>query len=397
MAAERSSQEQSRLILPPHLQDARRAPLKFRTLLVIWLGILTLEIVGWSLLRLATVPLRRDVSLALAVAKTRIATRVSDAAGMLPSFTGRLYQIQSAMQNDPGSSELYASTLSFFRNRHGQAPVPSNFWDAELLDLCFNGDEEQRELEKWLVPRLWFPEHVYKHLERNYFMLAQRSERTGEIQTAKRLYRRFADLTRMLARESAISLRTEVQRKLTVAETRARVLSARHSFRHEALRELDFGRADLISKYLEDRDPSIRAIAVLTYAGSLYRQGEYSGCVEFLNARLARCGVLFAECSFTLLKARARHGRRAQNANERNDLVMAQKSFAELTRSLEPDHYLIDDSHLWWALTADWIGDRARALRLLNELPARFPNTDLTYVADAMRWRMERGRIESAQ
>lgn len=296
----------------------------------------------------------------------------NDIINLLPPITGRQYSIQLNAGSDQTAQNLFdrllgksdTTKLDGLRDVHDLDEML-----PKLLELAFNGNAERNRLEEFLIRAVATekievsPKVIHDALLANYFFPAQRSEFAGFIGDARRLYSRFLDLDRALASQTYLSGEHVVQRQLSRAQVRLKVLDARHSILANAFRTIQTAPVDDVARFLDDPDPSIRALAHHTAASLLWHAGDSKSARKVLED-LRPCDRLYDECEFLLAKIL-----------ESDDQGIA---LIRLTQRLPDKHYLLDDVYLHRVRTAYDQNNKQLALQLLKIARQRCPNTDHT-------------------
>jgi hypothetical protein len=324
---------------------------------------------------------------ALKTLKERPRTRIRDAVGMLPANIGRDYRLQALLQPRAARIEQAFATLSFQIRQSAPSPgenlTPGDF--TEIFDYCtLHPGNEHNPVQEWIVG-MSSANHLKDHLFNNYFDIAGYSEEAGDIGQARMCYSRFLKLMHILTSQSDIGLYSIVQQELSTAEIRLEVLHPKHFFNAPTFgyvnREDPRFEADM-----QNEDPAIRGLAILSFGSLKYRNNDYPGTIAFLQKSAANCGPLGAECLFLLYKAEARESESESSGGRRSpggDLHIrsAIEGFRRLWSTLPPEHYLRRHALLWMALAQGWSGNRGAELDLLHQAIRTFPNTDLATIA----------------
>lgn len=312
---------------------------------------------------------------------------------MFPPVVGVMYRRMVAMNMPPESQKLYAELRG--RNNEDRLRLLRQGKPAEesflgILDYCFEGDARDRQLEELLVRAVAhgrLPYHdnsVYVRLSHNYYRTAERSQYAGLIDDARRLYRRFYELVRILNRDTALGVK--VHRALNRANVRARTLAPEHAFATEAMRKIQVGPAATARSFVTYPDARLAGLARFNAASFLWHaNGDREAAVGLLEGNLPACGLVEVECKFLLAKilnsladANRLTDERVPTAREERALALkASTLLDELTRELPDGHDLLDDIYFHRALVTLHRRDPAQARVELQELRRRAPYTDL--------------------
>lgn len=328
-----------------------------------------------------TLPDRRDVLDSL---RLRPATLVEDAARMRPPVVSREFEIQAALADRIDS--VTAATRSLLDAMEHGGGLPEEVDTDRILDaldLCFvKREDRHRRLEEWIVDRIETEPSddppaagVYTEIEVNYFDTAHQAEAAGQPEHAVWLYARYLKLARRLFSRDVAFDTLDIQRRMTAAQVRVKILAPQHAFRSGTLEDL-WHRPASAMDYIEDPDPGIRALALFTAAGQMYRTGSFADAIDLIGDRSAACGALHDECEFLMDKAAFQRAFRLAPPHMLAALAVASERFASLAARLPSGHYLKDDALLWVAIAAKESGDSALAVERLQNLLHVCPDTD---------------------
>lgn len=362
----------------------------FPVLLTVVLAVVTCEAALVFLLPHVTRRYEKRISRATQILQNPpVMAREMESLRMIPPSIGVIYRRQlaaNARETDALFSQLLLANDSE-RQRLIQQGGMSHGAYLAVLRRSYGGSPAESRLEEFLIQNATAiggkeaaVDGAWLNLQRNYLYAGERAQYAGLIDEARRAYRRFVDLGRMLNRKAGLEGAT--QWELDAASVRLKVLSPEHAFATLAMRAIQEEPATKGLQFVNDPDPRLAALARYNAASSLWHEGKASEANKLLTAN--DCGVLTIECKFLRAKIldepRDERGEPAVSATREGRFLLE-----ELIRELPDDHPLLDDIYFHRALVENQRENKREALAALSELEKRCPHTDL--VAEVARLR----------